>query len=69
MPEPRHRNWQPQPECTLGDVQTVEFYNNVSAPVNTLLGKGGGGGSDASVPIQTGQLTLTVSVNMSYAIK
>jgi uncharacterized protein YggE len=54
---------------SLGDVQTVEFYNNIPAPVNNLMGKGGGGGSDASVPIQTGQLTLSVSVNMSYAIK
>jgi hypothetical protein len=54
---------------SLGDLQTVDFYNNVPAPVTNVLGKGGGGGADASVPIQTGQLTLTVSVSMSYAIK
>lgn len=54
---------------SLGDIQTVEFYNNIPAPVSSVFGKGGGGGGDASVPIQTGQLTLSVSVNMTYAIK
>jgi len=54
---------------SLGNIQSVDFYNNVPAPVVNAYGKGGGGGAEASVPIQTGQLTLTVTVSMSYEIK
>lgn len=52
----------------LGDVQTIGFYDNVSYP--TFEGKGGGGAvAEASVPIQPGQLTFTVTVNVTYEIK
>jgi uncharacterized protein YggE len=55
---------------SLGEIQSVDFYNNIPAPVTTAYGKGGGGGAaEASVPIQSGQLTLTVTVNMSYMLK
>ncbi len=54
---------------SLGDIQSVDFYNTVPAPVTTAFGKGGGGGAEASVPIQSGQMTLTVTVNMSYLLK
>jgi uncharacterized protein len=56
---------------TLGDVQTISFNETVPPPVFDMYGKGGGGGvaAAASVPINTGQLTLTVSVNITYAIK
>jgi uncharacterized protein YggE len=58
---------------TLGNVQTVTFYNNIPQPVTDVYGKGGGGAlaaaPAASVPINTGQLTLTVTVNMTYEIK
>jgi uncharacterized protein YggE len=53
---------------SLGALQSVDFYNSVPAPVVNAYGKGGGG-AEASVPIQSGQLTVTVTVNMSYAIK
>ena len=54
---------------TLGDIQSVDFYNSIPTPIVSAYGKGGGGGAEASVPIQTGQLTLTVTVNLSYEIK
>jgi uncharacterized protein YggE len=55
---------------TLGNVQTVNFYNTVPTPIINAYGKGGGGGgAEAAVPIQSGQLTLTVTVNMTYEIK
>ncbi len=55
---------------TLGDVQSVEFTNGVPTPIITGYGKGGGGvAADASVPIQSGQMTLTVTVTMSYTIR
>ncbi len=55
---------------TLGEVQNIGFYDSIPSPV-AAGGKGGGGGmaADVSVPIQPGQLTLTVTVNMTYEIK
>ncbi len=54
---------------SLGPIQTVEFYNSIPTPTVNGVGKGGGGPVEAAVPIQSGQLMLTVTVNMSYAIK
>jgi uncharacterized protein YggE len=52
----------------LGEVQSISFYD--STPYPMFEGKGGGGGGmDAAVPIQPGQLTLTVTVNMAYEIQ
>lgn len=53
---------------SLGDIQSIGFFD--SQPV--FDGKGGGGAvaaEAAAVPIQPGQLTFTVTVNISYAIK
>jgi len=55
---------------TLGEIQTLGFFDN--QPVPMFEGKGGGGGAvaqAAAVPIQPGQLTFTVTVNATYAIK
>jgi uncharacterized protein YggE len=55
---------------TLGDIQNLSFYEN--SPVPMLSGKGGGGGAmaaDAAVPIQPGQLTISVNVSITYSIK
>jgi len=54
---------------TLGDVQFIGFSESQPYPV--FDGKGGGGAvaQAASVPIQPGQLTLTTTVNVTYAIK
>ena len=52
----------------LGDVQSISFIEN-QFPI--FDGKGGGGVAReaAAVPIQPGQLTFTVTVNMTYAIE
>jgi hypothetical protein len=54
---------------SLGNVHSVDFYNTVPGPIVSAYGKGGGGATEAAVPIQSGQLTLTVTVNMSYELK
>jgi uncharacterized protein YggE len=54
---------------SLGPIQSVEFYNSIPTPAVNGIGKGGGGAVEAAVPIQSGQLMLTVTVNMSYLIK
>jgi len=52
----------------LGDIQSISFYDSQPYPVSE--GKGGGGvAMEAAVPIQPGQLTFTVTVSVSYAIK
>ena len=54
---------------SLGEIQSIGFVDSNPYPV--FDGKGGGGGAAeaASVPIQPGQLTFSVSVNISYEIK
>ena len=57
---------------SLGSVQNINFYDNSSYPSPVYGGKGGGGGAmaaDVAVPIQPGQLTISVTVNMTYSIK
>ena len=54
---------------SLGPIQSINFVDN--QPI-VFDGKGGGGGlapQAASVPIQTGQLSFTVTVNVTYALK
>lgn len=52
----------------LGEIQTIGFYE--ATPVSMFDGKGGGGVAvEAAVPIQPGQLTLTVTVNLTYELK
>lgn len=53
----------------LGELQSVSFLDGQPYPI--FDGKGGGGAAAeaAAVPIQPGQLTFTVTVNISYAIK
>ena len=53
---------------SLGEIQSISFLD--SQPI--FDGKGGGGvvaAEAAAVPIQPGQLTFTVTVNISYALK
>jgi uncharacterized protein len=55
---------------TLGELQRVDFYSTVPPQVFSSYGKGGGGAAEASsVPIQTGQLSITATVSESYEIK
>jgi hypothetical protein len=53
----------------LGALQSISFFDNMPYPVFDGKGGGGGGAADAVVPIQPGQLTLTVTVSMTYEIK
>ena len=55
----------------LGEIQTISFYDTLPVPYSNTFGKGGGGAvaEAATVPIQPGQLTLTVTVSMTYEIK
>ncbi len=55
---------------TLGDIQNISFFDNTPYPMSE--GKGGGGGvmqANAAVPIQPGQLSISVSVSVVYEIK
>jgi hypothetical protein len=54
---------------TLGEVQSISFYDTPVYPFMDGRGGGGAGAEAAAVPIQPGQLTFTVTVNVSYAIK
>jgi uncharacterized protein YggE len=55
--------------ATLGDVQSISYYSSPPAPYYYDIKAAGVGGGGASVPISAGQLTLTVSVTVIYAIK
>jgi len=54
---------------SLGEIQSISFSEAQPYPI--FDGKGGGGAvaAEAAVPIQPGQLTFTVSVNVTYALK
>jgi uncharacterized protein YggE len=55
---------------SLGEIQSISFSE--AQPYPLFDGKGGGGAvaaEAAAVPIQPGQLTFTVYVNVSYALK
>jgi uncharacterized protein YggE len=54
----------------LAEITSISFYESSPSPVMDTFGKGGGGmAANASVPIQPGQMTLTVTVSMTYDIK
>jgi uncharacterized protein len=54
----------------LGEITSISFYDATATPVMDSFGKGGGGvAASASVPIQPGQMTLTVTVSLTYEIK
>lgn len=56
---------------TLGSIQNVSYYESGITPY-FYGGKGGGGGAmseAAAVPIQPGQLAVTVTVNLTYVIE
>ena len=56
--------------ATVGPVQSITYYSSTPSPIYydtkaVAAGVGGGG----SVPISSGQLTLTVTVNVIYELK
>jgi uncharacterized protein len=54
---------------SLVQIQTINYYE--SSPTPYFEGKGGGGGAamESAVPIQPGQLAISVTVNVTYSIK
>jgi hypothetical protein len=57
---------------SLGDIQNISTYESSPMPYyDGYYGKGGGGAETASsaVPIQPGQLAISVTVNLTYTIK
>lgn len=55
--------------ASIGDVQSISYYSNPPTPYYYDTKAAGVGGGGASVPISSGQLTLTVSVTVIYGIK
>jgi uncharacterized protein len=57
--------------ATLGPVQNISMYTNSSPAPVYYDGKGGGAANMASmpVPIATGQMTVSVSTNVTYELK
>ncbi len=54
----------------LGEIQNISFYDSFPSPILDAYGKGGGGvAAEAAVPIQPGEMTLQVTVNITYEIK
>ena len=59
----------------LGDIQNINYYDYVPTPAQPVYmdyGKGGGGDMSAAraeVPINPGQITITASVSIVYALK
>ena len=58
----------------LGAIQSINYYETIpmySGPVYMDYGKGGGGAmrAESSVPVNPGQLTLTATVSITYALK
>ncbi|MDQ2693130.1 MAG: SIMPL domain-containing protein [Chloroflexota bacterium] len=53
---------------SLGEIQSISFIDPQPYPI--FDGRGGGAAAEASsVPIQPGQLTFTVTVNISYVLE
>lgn len=56
--------------ATLGAVQSISYYSNPPTPIYyDMKAQPAGVGGGASVPISSGQLTLTVSVSVTYGLK
>ena len=53
----------------LGEVQSINYYNAYSSPVPMDMKSVGIGGGGASVPVSSGQLTISVDVSVVYVIK
>lgn len=57
--------------ATLGAVQSINYYSSAPTPIyyDTKAAVPASVGGGGSVPVSAGQLTLTVSVSVTYALK
>ncbi|MBN8582161.1 MAG: SIMPL domain-containing protein, partial [Anaerolineae bacterium] len=53
----------------LVQIENINYYESSATPFFEGKGGGGGGASEAAVPIQPGQLAISVTVNLTYSIK
>ena len=54
---------------SLGEIQSISFISPQPYPIFDGRGGGGGAAAEAAVPIQPGQLTFTVTVNVTYVLE
>ena len=54
---------------SLGEIQTISYYDSMPYPVFDGKGMGGGAAAEMAVPINPGTMQLTVTVTISYEIK
>lgn len=55
---------------TLGDVQSIQYYDASPSPIFEAKGvSAGAANANAVMPINPGQMQITVTVTMAYAIK
>ncbi|HSL27658.1 MAG TPA: SIMPL domain-containing protein [Anaerolineales bacterium] len=54
---------------SLGEIQSISFIDPQPYPIFDGRGGGGGAAAEAAVPIQPGQLTFTVTVNVTYVLE
>lgn len=53
----------------VGEIRSISFTDSQYYPVYEGRGGGGGGEAASAVPINPGQLTFTVTVNVTYELK
>ena len=53
----------------LGEIRSINFLDAQPYPIFDGRGGGGGAAAEGAVPIQPGQLTFTVNVNVTYELK
>lgn len=54
---------------TLGEIQSIQYFDSSPSPVFQGKGMGGGAAADMAVPINPGQIQITVTVTLAYEIK
>lgn len=54
---------------TLGEIRSISFIEPMAYPIFDGRGGGGAVAEAAAVPIQPGQLTFTVNVNVTYELR
>lgn len=54
---------------SIGNVQTISFYNNYPTPVARDVKAAPAGYGGGSVPVSAGQMTISVEVNIVYELK